>query len=288
MKTYLKNLALALCFCAPLATPLAAQSPLSGYTKITPNYQTGTSFTFVTGNAASLVSFANASAIAGTLGQAGTASFPAGWYMDVQNTGAGTLTITPTTSTIDGAATLVLTTGCGGRIISDGTNWASVHSCGGSGGGTSVGTLYTEAGASCGAVTTCTYTGFTLAANTITATGVGSCLVVMAGFANSTNNNSWTTTLKIGGSTVGVATAGVSQSSPAPLTAYVTQYKICNTGTRTANVMSTYLPSSGNSITLMSVTTAVDFTASNTVDVVFNSGSTSDTIVRHALFVYQQ
>lgn len=89
----------------------------------TVNAQTGTSYTFVTGDRGKLVTFSNASAIAGTLPQAGSAGFPAGWWCDVQNRGAGTETTTPTTSTIDGAASLALTTGQGTRLVSDGTNW---------------------------------------------------------------------------------------------------------------------------------------------------------------------
>jgi hypothetical protein len=122
---------------------LSGQIPPGAYVKQPVNYQTGTTYTFVHGDAGGVVSFANTYAIVGTLGQAGTASFPSGWHMDVQNTGAGSLTITPTTSTIDGAATLVLTTGCGAHIVSDGTNWASVHSCGGGGGGLNAWTAIT-------------------------------------------------------------------------------------------------------------------------------------------------
>ena len=86
------------------------------------NAQTGTTYTYVTGDKSKLVTHTNGSAIAGTLPQAGV-SFPAGWWMDVQNRGAGTLTITPTTSTVDGSASLALTTGQGVRIVSDGTNY---------------------------------------------------------------------------------------------------------------------------------------------------------------------
>mgnify|MGYP000499881099 CR=1 FL=1 len=88
------------------------------------NAQTGTTYTYLDGDRAKLVTHTNASSIAGTLPQAGAASsFISGWYMDVQNRGAGTLTITPTTSTIDGSANLTLTTGQGVRIFSDGTNY---------------------------------------------------------------------------------------------------------------------------------------------------------------------
>lgn len=95
------------------------------------NPQTGTSYTYLDGDRGKLVTHSNAAAIAGTLPQAGASStFVAGWFVDVQNRGAGTLTITPTTSTIDGAATLVLTTGQGVRLFSDGTNYFTQRGAG--------------------------------------------------------------------------------------------------------------------------------------------------------------
>lgn len=104
------------------------------------NAQTGTSYTVLTGDRAKLVTLSNASAVAVTLPQA-TSTFGAGWFADFKNKGAGTVTITPTTSTIDGGATLVLTTGQSARIVSDGTNYQTVAvsaSSGGSGTVTSV------------------------------------------------------------------------------------------------------------------------------------------------------
>lgn len=86
------------------------------------NAQTGTTYTYLTTDFRKLVTHTNAAAIAGTLPQAG-ATFPAGWYMLVQNRGAGALTITPTTSTVDDAATLVLNQNEGAIVVSDGTNY---------------------------------------------------------------------------------------------------------------------------------------------------------------------
>lgn len=98
------------------------------------NAQTGTTYTYLTGDRGKLVTHSNAAAIAGTLPQA-TGTFPAGWAMIVKNKGAGTLTITPTTSTIDGAATLALTTGQWAEIVSDGTNYqATIYAPAGGGG----------------------------------------------------------------------------------------------------------------------------------------------------------
>jgi len=88
------------------------------------NAQTGTTYTYANGDRAKLVTHSNSSAIAATLPQAGVASaFETGWFADVKNIGVGAVTITPTTSTIDGASSLVLGTGSTVRIISDGTNY---------------------------------------------------------------------------------------------------------------------------------------------------------------------
>lgn len=93
---------------------------------VVPNLQTGTSYTVVTGDRSKLVTFSNASAIAVTLPQAGT-SFPSGWFVFTENRGLGTVTITPTTSTIDGAASIKLPSGYGVLIASDGTNYYTMR-----------------------------------------------------------------------------------------------------------------------------------------------------------------
>ncbi len=90
----------------------------------TVNSQTGTSYAIQDGDCGKLVTLANGSAIAVSIAQAGAGgSFAAGWFADIQNTGAGTVTITPTTSTINGGATLVLLTGQGVRIVSASGNY---------------------------------------------------------------------------------------------------------------------------------------------------------------------
>jgi hypothetical protein len=89
---------------------------------------TGTSDTILSTDFSKMVTYSNASSIAVTLPQAGSgspASFLSGYYLSVQNLGAGTVTITPTTSTINGAATLVLLSGQFGSIYSDGTNYSA-------------------------------------------------------------------------------------------------------------------------------------------------------------------
>jgi hypothetical protein len=71
-----------------------------------------------------LVTFSNAAAVACTIAQAGSGgNFAAGWAVSLKNLGAGTVTCTPTTSTVDGAANFTLTTGQGVDLYSDGANY---------------------------------------------------------------------------------------------------------------------------------------------------------------------
>lgn len=90
------------------------------------NPQTGTSYTVLTEDFGKLITHTNASAVAVTLPQAGV-NFPARWFCWVENRGAGALTITPTTSTIDGAASIVFNQNEGAMIVSDGTNYFTMR-----------------------------------------------------------------------------------------------------------------------------------------------------------------
>lgn len=92
------------------------------------NAQTGTTYTVVDGDQSKLVTYSNASAVAVTLPQAGAAaSFLTGWWSYHENKGAGTVTITPTTSTIDGAASITLAQNQGVILVSDGTNYVTMR-----------------------------------------------------------------------------------------------------------------------------------------------------------------
>lgn len=83
---------------------------------------TGTTDTVLSTDRGKLVTYSNASPIAVTLPQA-TGSFVSPFFFAAQNLGAGVVTITPTTSTIDGAATLTLSQNQGVQIFSDSTNY---------------------------------------------------------------------------------------------------------------------------------------------------------------------
>jgi predicted secreted protein len=91
------------------------------------NAQTGTTYAFVAGDRGKVVTFNNAASVAVTIAAA-TGSFGSGWFTEVENIGAGLVTITPTTSTIDGAANVVLKQWESVTIVSNGTNYLCLRS----------------------------------------------------------------------------------------------------------------------------------------------------------------
>lgn len=91
------------------------------------NAQTGTTYAILDGDRAKLITASNAAAQAYSIAQAGAASaFQAGWYVDLRNKSTnpvGIVTITPTTSMINGASSYQVWPGASIRIVSDGTNY---------------------------------------------------------------------------------------------------------------------------------------------------------------------
>jgi hypothetical protein len=86
---------------------------------------TGTTDTILATDMGKLVTYNNAGAVAVTLPQATTTGFGAFGRFHILNIGAGTVTVTPTTSTINGGATKAYAQNASGIISSDGTNyWA--------------------------------------------------------------------------------------------------------------------------------------------------------------------
>lgn len=102
----------------------------SGRQAISTVVETTTTRAIGVGDRAKLIEFTNVSAKSVTLAQAqnsnrATMGFT-GWFCWVLNMGAGTLTVTPTTSTIAGAASLSLANTEGALIVSDGTNYKAM------------------------------------------------------------------------------------------------------------------------------------------------------------------
>jgi len=93
------------------------------------NAQTGTTYTVAASDRGKLTTLSNAGSIAVTLPQATSAggNFPNGWSGFFENIGAGTVTITPTTSTIDGLASITLTQYQSVLIVSNGTNYFTIR-----------------------------------------------------------------------------------------------------------------------------------------------------------------
>jgi collagen type I alpha len=89
------------------------------------NTQTGTSYTMVAADNQRLLTLNNAAAVAVTLPVASTTGFTNGAVFYVRNLGAGVVTITPTTSTIDGASSLQLKTDASVTIFSNGTTYVT-------------------------------------------------------------------------------------------------------------------------------------------------------------------
>lgn len=106
--------------CGVSGGPITTTGTISGAAAIRAN--TGTTDTILSTDCGKVVTESNGAPVAITLPQA-TGSFDAPFFYTQVCLGAGTCTITPTTSTINGATTLVLITGQSADIVSDGTNY---------------------------------------------------------------------------------------------------------------------------------------------------------------------
>jgi hypothetical protein len=114
-----------------------AQTPNNARMVSTPNSQTGTSYAFVPADATRVTVFNNANPVAATLANGATVGFGAGTLFSVANLGAGVVTITCTSCTINGAGTLALSQNQGADIYggygSPAVNYVALPSPSGSG-----------------------------------------------------------------------------------------------------------------------------------------------------------
>lgn len=118
--SFLAGLLLVLAPLAPHETLAQAACPIASQT---PQIKTGTTYTVAAGDQCSLLDFTSGSSIAVTLPNANT--LPAGFTVFVKAGGAGTVTVTPTTSTIDGSTTLALSSGASGQVWGNNANYFS-------------------------------------------------------------------------------------------------------------------------------------------------------------------
>jgi hypothetical protein len=115
--------------------PITTTGTLSA--SVTRRANTATTDAIVSTDCGNIVSESNTS-VAVSLPQAGTTGFAAGSFFEVCNIGGGSVTITPTTSTIGGLSALVLNGGLSGNpncipFQSDGTNYNLMDTVKGSG-----------------------------------------------------------------------------------------------------------------------------------------------------------
>lgn len=89
------------------------------------NPQTGTTYAMLASDENKLVTFSQAASVAVSLSSAATAGFTSGAVFHLKNYGAGTVTVTPGAGTIDSNGTLVLISGQGADLYSDGTNYST-------------------------------------------------------------------------------------------------------------------------------------------------------------------
>lgn len=108
---------------------ITAYSPNVGYV----NNQIGTTYTVLTSDFGKLLIFTNAAAVAVTID---VSTLPSNFFCGIASFGAGGLTITPASGTIDGSASLALANLQGLPVYSDGTDLWTERGLGSSSSGT--------------------------------------------------------------------------------------------------------------------------------------------------------
>jgi hypothetical protein len=111
--------------CGFFVTGSAAVDPTCNAIGVPVNAQTGVSYTIAASDRASDVSMNNAGAVAVTLPQAGSTGFGSNFPFLLPDLGVGAATITPTTSTINGASSLLVPQYWVAFTYSDNTNYTS-------------------------------------------------------------------------------------------------------------------------------------------------------------------
>lgn len=108
--------------CGATGGPITTTGTISA--QVLPRANTGTTDTILAADCGGRVTESNAAAVAVTLPQA-TGLFTTGYFTEIVNEGAGLVTVTPTTSTVDGVASLTLAQFQSATFVSDGTNYST-------------------------------------------------------------------------------------------------------------------------------------------------------------------
>lgn len=224
----------------------AAPAPVWSVAGVVPRASTcgGNTDTILATDRQKYVTESDASACAVTLPQAGTTGFASNFVYKTCNIGAGTVTITPTTSTISyttgsaytsGASSLALTTGQCATIFSDNTNYFANQFNGGTGTVTSIATTSPLGGGTITTTGTLTCTTCTTNAGAATSNHVmvGGGSQAIAAATNTTDDNTTFTTTDTGGIKSPVFTATGTTAGFADFAQGTTSSAVapCNTAT---------------------------------------------------------
>lgn len=180
---------------------------------------TAATYTILSTDMGKTITHNKATAVADSLPTAGGAGFEAGKSFCVINLGVGTVTITPVSGTINLSATLPLTTGQGGCLTSDGSNYtAFLGAATGAGSGTVTSVSVTTANGVSGSVATSTTTpAITLTLGAITPTSVAASKTVTCAVVPITvNTGAFATDVSTGCTFVGTPTHSASTAMSAP------------------------------------------------------------------------
>jgi hypothetical protein len=100
-----------------------ATVPTQGPAGVVPRFVSTTSDTILLTDRSNFVQYKNSAAIAVTVPQAGSTNFANNFYFCAENRGPGTVTFTPTTSTVNSGVNYALTQGSSACFISDNANY---------------------------------------------------------------------------------------------------------------------------------------------------------------------
>jgi len=90
------------------------------------NTQAGATYAVVAADRNKWLIGSRSSAMAWSIAAAGSVGFTNGYVTNIYNSGSGAITLTPATSTVNGAATLVIPSTTGARLESDGANYTAI------------------------------------------------------------------------------------------------------------------------------------------------------------------
>jgi hypothetical protein len=170
----------------------------------------GSPYSVITGDWGGLLNITSASAYAVTLPQAGTTGFASGWNTTILNLGAGLVTVTPTTSTINGQSSFILQKWDSIIPLSDGVNYRATIDCGSMANNVPSNVIFGGAGAYKCPVQVSIGTGLSLSGGVLSASGgAGGASITITSAAPSSSSYTFTGTVSYVGSSLANAQVSI-------------------------------------------------------------------------------